>query len=143
SYRVFNCGIRTIQRDIKAFKDSGTTIPLRGVVCDIGRSVTHKVEAINELLSGKELSAIARRINHSPEAVEKYVKKFLQIGSAIEQGLKDTEISYLTSTSYSLLKEYREIYEKAKEEGKLDIIKEYISITPSKVSKKRASGGEK
>lgn len=142
SYRVFNCGLRTIQRDIKAFKDSGITIPLRGFVCDIGRSITHKVDAIKELLSGKELSAIARGINHSPEAVEKYVTKFLQIGSAIEQGLKDSEISYLTSTSYSLLKEYREIYEKAKDEDKLDIIKENISINPSNISKKKAGGVE-
>ena len=125
AYKLFNCGIRTIQRDIAAFKKAGVTIPIRGVVCDIGRSISHKVEAVKGLLEGKGITSIARRIYHSPGAVERYLSKFMQIYYSIEKGLKEPEISFLTSTSYSLIKEYKGLYEKAKEDGNLKMVEEY------------------
>jgi len=126
AYKLFNCGIRTIQRDIAAFKKADINIPIRGVVCDIGRSITHKVEAVKGLLEGKEITSIARRIYHSPASVERYLSKFMQIYYSIEKGLKEPEISFLTSTSYSLIKEYKQLYEKAKKENKLEMVAEYM-----------------
>lgn len=126
AYKILNCGIRTIQRDIEAFKKAGEHIPIRGVVCDIGRSISHKVEAVKGLLEGKGLDYIARRIYHSPTAVERYLSKFIQIYCAIEKGLKEPEISFLTSTSYSLIREYRGLYERAKQENRLELVADYM-----------------
>ena len=126
AYKLLNCGLRTVQRDIAAFKEAKVHIPIRGVVCDIGRSITHKVEAVKGLLEGKGLDSIARSIYHSPTAVERYLSKFIQIYCAIEKGLKEPEISFLTSTSYSLIKEYRELYERAKQENRLELVADYM-----------------
>ncbi|MBA7714705.1 hypothetical protein ES703_123736 [subsurface metagenome] len=78
------------------------------------------------LLEGKGLDSIARSIYHSPTAVERYLSKFIQIYCAIEKGLKEPEISFLTSTSYSLIKEYRELYERAKQENRLELVADYM-----------------
>jgi len=126
AYKILNCGLRTVQRDIAAFKKEKVNIPIRGMVCDIGRSITHKVEAVKGLLEGKGLDSIARSIYHSPTAVERYLSKFIQIYCAIEKGLKEPEISFLTSTSYSLIKEYRELYERAKQENRLELVSDYM-----------------
>jgi len=141
AYKLFNCGIRTIQRDIASFKKAGITIPIRGVVCDIGRSITHKVEAVKGLLEGKEITTIARRIYHSPVAVERYVSKFMQIYYSIEKGLKEPEISFLTSTLYSLIKEYKRLYKRAKEENRLEMVKEYLKGSRYSPPKKNGRRG--
>lgn len=145
AYKLLNCGLRTVQRDIAAFKNAGEHIPIRGAVCDIGRSVTHKAEAVKEFLKGEEIGGIARRIHHSPKAVERYLEKFIQVGSALEKGLKEPEISFLTRTSFSLLKEYNELYERAKRENKLGMLEDYlerIKITPPKKNSGRDDDGE-
>jgi len=127
AYTIFNCGLRTIQRDIDAYKKADVFIPIRGTVCDIGKSVSHKVQAIKHYLEGKEVGEIARHINHSPGSIERYVKKFIQVCVAVEHGLKDPEISMLTESSYSLIAEYKKIYEQAQKENKLYIIKQLMS----------------
>lgn len=129
AYIIFNCGLRTIQRDIDAFKKADVFIPIRGTVCDIGKSISHKIEAVKLYLAGKEVGEIARRINHSPNSIDRYVKKFIQVCVAIEHELKDPEISMLTESSYSLIAEYKKIYEQAQKENRLDIIKQLMSTT--------------
>lgn len=126
AYKVLNCGLRTVQRDVAAFKKAGVHIPIRGAVCDIGRSVSHKVEAVKRFAEGQGISLIARRIHHSEGSVERYVKKFLQICSGLEEGLKESEISFLTQSSYSLIKEYKGLYEKLRQEGKLELLKGWV-----------------
>ena len=145
AYKLLNCGLRTVQRDISAFKNTGEHIPIRGAVCDIGRSVSHKTEAVKGFLKGEEIGGIARRIHHSPKAVERYLEKFIQVGSALEKGLKEPEISFLTRTSFSLLKEYNELYERAKRENKLGMLEDYLKrtkITPPKKNSGRDDDGE-
>jgi hypothetical protein len=138
AYTIFNCGLRTIQRDIDAFKKADVFIPIRGTVCDIGRSISHKIQAVKQFLGGKEVGEIARRINHSHNSIDRYIKKFIQVCVAIEHGLKDPEISMLTESSYSLINEYKNIYKQAQKENKLDIIKNLMSSAkiPAKKSKK-------
>ena len=140
AYKILNCGLRTVQRDIAAFKKAGEYIPIRGVVCDIGRSVSHKKEAVKEFLEGKEVGEIARRIRHSPKAVERYLEKFLRICGAFEEGLKESEISFLTCTSYSLLREYKKLYESAKRENKLLMLDDYLGKSSAVTFPKKNSG---
>ncbi len=126
AYKIFNCGERTIVRDIEAFRNIDVFIPLRGQVKDIGKSITHKVKAINKFIEGKEAGEIARIINHSITSVERYIEKFKQIILCLEKGLKDPEISFLTSSSYTLIEEYKKIYFKLKQENKLQFIEELL-----------------
>jgi len=126
AYKVFNCGLRTVQRDIAAFKRAGVHIPIRGAVCDIGRGVSHKVEAVRRFLKGEGIVDIARRLHHSAGAIERYIEKFLQVCSGFEEGLKDTEISFLTCSSFSLVKEYKELYEEIREKDKLEVLRQWI-----------------
>jgi len=64
----------------------------------------------------------------------------MQIYYSIEKGLKEPEISFLTSTSYSLIKEYKRLYEKAKEENKLEMVKEYMRDSRYSPPKKNGRG---
>lgn len=140
AYTIFNCGLRTIQRDIDAFKKADVFIPIRGTVCDIGKSISHKIQAIKHFLEGKDTGEIARRINHSPASIDRYIKKFIQVCTGIEHGLKDPEISMLTESSYSLIAEYKKIYEQARKENKLDIIKNLMNTARIPVKKGKKGG---
>ena len=142
AYKILNCGIRTIQRDIAAFKNAEVFIPLKGLVCDIGKSITHKAEAIKIFLEGLEINTIAKKINHSVSSVNRYIRKFIQLCMGFENGLKDPEISMLTQTSYSLISEYKKLYNKAKSLNKMSFLYEFIKDFPSK-AKKKAFGGIK
>lgn len=143
AYKLLNCSLRTIQRDIKAFKETGIMIPIRGVVCDIGKSITHKVEIVRSFLKMNNISKICREKNHSKEAIERYLNKFLQVSYSLEQGLKKTEISFLTKSSYSLIEEYEKLYREAKENKSIENIDDFISKSMKTIRfdvKKRIGG---
>ena len=65
AFRIFNCGERTIRRDIAAFKKQGIFIPTRGLQKDIGRGVTHRTEAVKRCILRHPPSKIAKDIYHS------------------------------------------------------------------------------
>jgi hypothetical protein len=127
AFKLLNCGIRTVQRDIREFKKVDVHIPIRGAVCDIGRSVSHKVAAVKGFVEGIGIASLARKLHHSVASVERYVNKFFQICSALQEGLKDPEISFLTRSSYSLINEYKELYEKLRKDNKLELVKDWLS----------------
>jgi len=56
AYRIFNCGQRTICRDLQHFRDNDTFIPLRSTVKDIGRTLSHRVLIIKQWAKGKQLN---------------------------------------------------------------------------------------
>ena len=126
AYNIFGCGLKTIQRDIKAFKENGIIVPTRGQQKDIGRGTTHKGQAIKWFLAGIETKEIGRRMYHSIKSVERYIKAFTKVSFLIEQDYKLPEISFLTGLSYSLSAEYKRIYDAAKAEGKTEIIEDLI-----------------
>ena len=76
---ILDCDVRTIRADIHKLTQEGILVPTRGTVRDIGPGVTHKVKAIELWLSGKEALDVARQLNHSLKAVERYIQTFSRV----------------------------------------------------------------
>ena len=53
--RLFNCGERTLSRDIKALGEKGIILPLRSVIKDMGRAISHRRSIVAEWLNGNGL----------------------------------------------------------------------------------------
>ena len=49
-YRLLNCGLRTIVRDIQVLRRAGVQVPTRGQQQDIGPGLTHRVHAVRLFL---------------------------------------------------------------------------------------------
>lgn len=114
SYRVLNCGQRTIVRDIRTLKDEGVILPLRSTIKDMGRSISHRSSIVRHWLEGKEYSQIARRTNHSIEAIQNYVNKFQRVIALAEEGYEMHTIGFLVKISPTLAKTYFQIYQECK-----------------------------
>jgi hypothetical protein len=111
AYRIFNCGQRTICRDLQHFRDNDTFIALRSTVKDIGRTLSHRVLIIKQWAKGKQHSEIARDTSHSLKAVQNYVDKFKRTIALCDAGYNVTKISFLLRLSAALVEEYIDLYQ--------------------------------
>ena len=84
-------------------------LPLRGVVYDIARSVTHKVKIIKMYTQNYSTKNIARATSHAPSSVDRYVRDFQRVKILRERGMMLSKIAYITSLSENLVNEYIEI----------------------------------
>ncbi|MBC7084556.1 MAG: DUF1670 domain-containing protein [Firmicutes bacterium] len=57
----------------------GVLLPTAGMILHMGRTLTHKTIVVEMSLSGMSTQEIARRIYHSPEAVDQCLKTFDRI----------------------------------------------------------------
>jgi hypothetical protein len=131
--RLFNCGERTICRDIKDLKDRGIALPLRSTVKDMGRSISHRRDIVRQWLLGKEYSQIAQYTHHSVQSVANYVEKFKRVISLSGENFDPFTIAFLVRLSSSLVKEYQELFQS------LDIVqhrKEELANLAKDLSKK-------
>jgi len=132
--RLLNCGERTVTRDIKALKNNGICLPLRSTIKDMGRSISHREMIVKEWLLGKEFSEIARKTNHSIEAIANYVEKFKRVVALAKDNHEISTIAFLVKISVSLAQQYYDLYQTLpmvttrKEELEI-IIKKTISQT--------------
>jgi hypothetical protein len=110
AYRLFNCGQRTICRDLKHFREQDIFIPLRSTVKDIGRTLSHRVLIIKHWARGKQYSEISRDTCHSLKAVQNYVDKFKRTIALCHAGYNVTKISFLLRLSAALIEEYIDLY---------------------------------
>jgi hypothetical protein len=108
--RLLNCGERTVCRDIKAFKDQGVVLPLRSVIRDMGKSITHRALIVKQWLSGKEYTEIARATHHSIDAIANYVDKFKRVVCLAKNNYEIKTIAFLVKLSPSLAQEYYDLY---------------------------------
>ncbi len=76
AYKVLNCGLKTIKRDIAYFRSRGIFLPTRGQQKDIGPVLAHQVEAVRLAIEGKSPWDIAKKILHTPGAISRYVSTF-------------------------------------------------------------------
>jgi hypothetical protein len=110
------CDERTIRRDIKVLRAKGIHVPTRGYVQDIGPTLSHKGLAIRHWLEGKEPVAIARAINHSLTAVERYLEDFKRVSLLVMKSLDEVAIARAANLSPALVKTYQAMYQEAKEQ---------------------------
>jgi hypothetical protein len=109
------CDERTIRRDIKVLRNQGIFVPTRGYVQDIGPTLSHKGLAIRHWLEGKEPVAVARAINHSLRAVERYLEDFKRVSLLVMKGLDAVAIARAANLSPALVATYQAMYQEAKE----------------------------
>ena len=111
AYRIFNCGQRTICRDLLYFRDNDILVPLRSTVKDIGRTLSHRVLIIKHWAKGKQYTEISRDTAHSLKAIQNYVDKFKRTIALYHAGYNVTKISFLLRLSAALIEEYIELYQ--------------------------------
>jgi hypothetical protein len=108
--RLLNCGEKTIVRDLAQLTKQGIVLPLRSVVKDMGRAVSHRTTIVKQWLLGKEYSEIARLTNHSVEAIASYIDKFRRVICLAKDNHEIKTIAFLVKLSVPLTEEYYRIY---------------------------------
>jgi hypothetical protein len=104
------CDVRTVRRDIAALKKNGIHIPTRGQQKDIGPTLTHKGVAIRHWLEGKEPLEVARAINHSLRAVERYIQHFSRTVYCLGHGFSALQTAFTVGISHPLVTTYLDLY---------------------------------
>jgi diguanylate cyclase (GGDEF)-like protein len=86
AYKVLNCGLKTIKRDIAYFRKHGLFLPTRGQQKDIGPVLAHQVEAVRLTIEGKSPWEVAKKILHTPRAIERYLATFARAVALADVG---------------------------------------------------------
>jgi hypothetical protein len=91
-------------------QETSQSIPRRGTLHDLGRSVTHKrVICYKRLVEKKPTSQVAEETYHSPEEVEHYVQSLRRIQLCSDSGMSPEEAAQATGHSLFLVREYIEL----------------------------------
>jgi hypothetical protein len=112
AFRIFNCGLRTISRDLKALAEHGVVVPLRSQQKDAGRAISHRVQAVELYLKRYTFTQIQKRIYHSLSAIANYVVTFTVVVAHTRDGHSVEEIAFLMQISPTLVRAYQELYER-------------------------------
>ena len=110
AFRLFNCGMRTLVRDMSYFREQSIVLPLRSTIKDMGRGISHRSLIIRHWLAGKEYDYISKATHHSPTAVANYVSKFKRCVWLARQGFDTHTISFLVGLSAKLTGHYWKLY---------------------------------
>jgi hypothetical protein len=85
--------------------EHGKIVPTRGTVHDLGPSVTHKAEVVRRWLRNESPAHIARALEHSQEAVDRYIADFQKV-RLLAQQFPLADLPTLTGLSASVVKQY-------------------------------------
>jgi hypothetical protein len=113
AFRLLNCGLRTLVRDVAALRQRAIEVPARGQQQDIGPGQTHRVQAVRLYLQGQEANEIARRLYHTLAAIENYVTTFARVAFLVDKSYGDDEIAFVIRRSSVLVAAYRRLYDEA------------------------------
>ena len=110
---LMHSNISTIADIIRKHEhETKETVPRRGTVHDLGRSVTHKaIICYKRLVEQKDTSQVAQETFHSPEEVEYYVQCFRRIQLCHDNGMSKEDTARATGHSLSLVQEYLDLIE--------------------------------
>jgi len=109
--RLLNCGQRTLSRDLDVLRGEGVVLPLRSMIKDMGRSISHRSLIVKDWLLGNEYSEISFRTHHSIPAVQNYISKFKRVVALSEEGYDLNAIAFLVKLSSPLVESYRSLYQ--------------------------------
>lgn len=113
--QILTCDVRTVRRDIQTLRDNqGIHTPTRGQQKDIGPGVTHRTLAIEKWMQGKEPPEIARDINHTLTAVERYLQHFSRVIFLAGKGFQPLQIAFTVGISTAGVSAYLECYQRHK-----------------------------
>jgi len=107
---VAACRISTLL--VRHEKQTGTLIPRRATLHDMGSGLTHKrIICIKRYRDGKTSDLIARETSHSLEAVDQYLGQFDRVRHCRQQGMTPEETAHILECGVSLVREYLTIDE--------------------------------
>jgi hypothetical protein len=109
AYRLLNCSLRTLVRDIQVLRRAGVEVPTRGQQQDIGPGQTHRVQAVRLFLQGKEPNEIAHCLYHTLGSIENYLTTFARVVFLARKGYGDDEIAFIIQRSSALVAAYRRL----------------------------------
>lgn len=127
AFRIFNCGLRTISRDLKALADQDIIVPLRSQQKDVGRALTHRVQAVELYLKRYTFTQIRQRIRHSLLSIANYVVTFALVVAHTHDGHSIDEMAFLMQISPNLVREYQRLYHRYNVPEFADRINEIIA----------------
>lgn len=116
--QLLTTSIGTIKSDARLLRQRGVLIPTRGREKDIGKTISHKAQAIDLYLQKYPFSEIAIRLHHSSESIERYLEEFRRVVYLKENGIRPPQIRLITKRSKKLINQYLAIYQKAKKNRK-------------------------
>lgn len=105
---LFAVSPTTIGEWVKKYYAShpGKVLPHAGVVFDVGRTRTHKGPILMLYYQGLLTQEIARRTNHDPQRVDRYINDHQRIVTAHEAGHSFEQICLLTGLSFPLVRQH-------------------------------------
>ncbi len=115
---ILGANVRTIRRDIQTLKKRGITIPTRGQQKDIGPGVTHRGQAVNQFLQGKQALDISRDLHHSLHSIERYIDTFCRTVYCQKEFQNTLKTALVVGISVSGVNGYLEIYKDFKSKSK-------------------------
>ncbi|MEW6458179.1 MAG: DUF1670 domain-containing protein [Bacillota bacterium] len=102
-----------IRELLEAYQERfGVLLPTAGTVLDMGRTLTHKTIVVELALSGLTTQEIARRIYHTPEAVDNYLRLFDRVLLLCYYKLPVSAMIRVTGHGKALLEEHLALVEK-------------------------------
>ncbi len=102
---------RTVSEEVLAYEQATSqSVPRRGTIHDMGRSVTHKaIICYKRLVQKKSTSEVAQETYHSPEEVEYYVQCFRRVQLCHDNGMSPEDTAQATGHTPFLVREYLEL----------------------------------
>lgn len=107
---ILDCDEKTIRMDIKKFQQKyNILVPTRGNKKDIGPGITHKEKSIELFIEGKDALAIARQMQHSLKAIERYISTFCRVVYCQQKIRNTLKTALVIGISVALVNKYLEI----------------------------------
>lgn len=104
---VLHASAGLIRELLEAYQEQfGVLLPTAGTALDMGRTLTHKAIVVELSLSGLTTHEIARRIYHTPEAVDSYLRLFDRVLLLRYFDLPESVMGRITGHSPALIKEH-------------------------------------
>jgi DNA-binding Lrp family transcriptional regulator len=131
AFKLLNCSVRTVRRDIKSLTNRGIIVLTRGQQKDIGPGISHKVQIVRLFIERKTYTEIERILKHSLTAIKRYILSFSRIAYLTEKGYTTKELAFLVQLSERLTQDYQALYREYKEnptyKDRLDEIQAFSS----------------
>lgn len=107
---LFNCSVRTLVNDLSALRKKNIIPPLRSMVRDMGRAITHRRLIITLWLQGLEYSDIAQKTCHSVDSVANYVDKFKRCAALFPSGFDLHTVALMVKLTPALVREFQQLH---------------------------------
>jgi len=123
---LLSVDISTIRSLVNSSTGEGGCPPTRGLMQDIGRTLSHKEEAVRLYFRGVLPAEIAARTGHSLGSVERYLSDFARVMKLTQDSLPIEATCRLTGLSPKLVKTYKALWKKLQTPANKPVIEQLM-----------------